>query len=329
MSAERLEPDSAAAAAELTRAAAAARRSLLPCGRHTRLRRHFPDAAPAAWLSLRRLDRIRSVDADDQTCVVEPGVSEHALNEAVAPHGLELGAAAPCAREGTLGGLFLAPDVSLLRAPWGPPRDQVLGASWLLSDGTPVRSGARVVKSVAGYDVTRLFLGSRGRLAACTELTLRLRPRPRAPRWYRVPPVQLRAWLHPDPRQRVPARLLFQVDGALWAQTDGVDVAGALHAGRVDAAEGLAAFERCRAAFGAAAQRAALPFSAAAALAGLAVAADLLAASFAADDAGAAAAALGLEAGLCRVVPQPAPSPWLERLQQACAPAAVPFGGGP
>ena len=121
---------------------------------------------------------------------------------------------APGASEGTLGGLFLSQEVNLLQAAYGPARDQVLGARWLLADGTAIRTGARVVKSVAGYDLTRLLLGSEGRLAVCLSLTLRLRPRPARLHWRRLPYA---AWLEaraslPTPRH---AFTLDQGDGYL------------------------------------------------------------------------------------------------------------------
>lgn len=129
-----------------------------------------------ASLQLDQLNQVVWIDPEDRTCCVETGISLTALDAALAEHGLMV----PIfdASQGTLGGSFLSGSPSLLATAWGLPRDQVLGASWLLPDGRAVRSGSRVVKSVAGYDVTRLFLGSRGQLAACLSLTIRLRPRP-------------------------------------------------------------------------------------------------------------------------------------------------------
>ena len=88
--------------------------------------------------------------------------------------------------DGTLGGVFMGSEPSLLSSSCGPTRDSVLGANWVLADGSQVRTGARVVKSVAGYDVTRLLLGSRGQLAINTSLILRLRPAPRRVHWLQV-----------------------------------------------------------------------------------------------------------------------------------------------
>lgn len=153
--------------------------SLLPCGNRSRIDRHDLEASPSNWLSMSRLNQIVDIQPDDLTCTLQPGVTAGQLDEALKGFELELGTLSPNQDSGTLGGLFLAPDLSLLRHRYGPPRDQILGGKWILADATPVITGAKVVKSVAGYDVTRLFLGSRGRLAACTELTVRLRSRPR------------------------------------------------------------------------------------------------------------------------------------------------------
>lgn len=133
-------------------------------------------ARAEAHLQLDGLRKILWIDPEDRTCRVEAGIRLTELEAALAEQGLML----PIfdASHGTVGGSFLGGAPSLLASAWGLPRDQVLGATWLLPDGRVVRSGSRVVKSVAGYDVTRLFLGSRGQLAACLDLTIRLRPRP-------------------------------------------------------------------------------------------------------------------------------------------------------
>jgi len=191
--------------------AAANKRRVWPLGRGSRLSRVYAEAPQAdLQLSLASLDKLYCLDVADQTCEVGVGMSPAALSQELRCHGLELGVDAPQAKEGSLGGLFLSHELNLLHRAYGPARDQVLGARWLLADGTELRTGAHVVKSVAGYDLTRLLLGSEGRLAVCTRLILRLRPRPRALHW-RVLPfadwAQLRGSL-PTPRHA------FQLDAA-------------------------------------------------------------------------------------------------------------------
>jgi hypothetical protein len=303
-------PAETAAARDFLRAAAADGARVTPCGRRSRLRRHRPHAAPDRWLDCTRFDGMVWLDAEDQTCEVGAGTAPAALDAALAPHGLMLAADAPCADAGTLGGLFLAPDLSLLHGAYGPPRDQVLGASWLLADGSVVRTGARVVKSVAGYDLTRLLLGSRGLLAACVTLVLRLQPRPRALHAARVrDPAALRGAGLPDPLWH-----FQEARGAAWAAWDGflpthplLDPAAApeFHAARL----------RTLAAFAAAPRRFAHARGPAPAPAGPM------------DwNAGQEACALDAVAPADAVaIPGRARPEWLDELAQACAPGAPPF----
>lgn len=151
------------------------------CGNATR---QFELPAPdrtVDLVSLARLSRITRLDADDLTCSVEPGVRRVDLDRALAEKGLRL----PCApTDGTLGGLFALgredlPDAPGVLGTLGA-RGLLLGLGGVLAEGRPFKSGARVVKSVAGFDLHKLFVGSRGRLFAATELHLKLRPLPRA-----------------------------------------------------------------------------------------------------------------------------------------------------
>lgn len=127
-------------------------------------------------LRLASMDGIARLEPDDLTCSVEPGLPRATLDATLAEHGLWL----PCAGTGTLGGMF-AGD---LHAPMAPgafsPRSLLLGIEGVLAEGLPFKAGARVVKSVAGFDLQKLFVGSLGRLFAVTMLHLKLRPRPRA-----------------------------------------------------------------------------------------------------------------------------------------------------
>ncbi len=197
--------DSVEDAPKLLREAHAAGQAVLPCGKRSRQARIAPTAKADCWLSLARCDRLLWLDAEDQTCEVQAGMSMASLQQHLQGTGLELALMCRGAETGTLGGLFLSAEPSLLASSCGPSRDFVLGGGWILANGTAVRSGARVVKSVAGYDVTRLLLGSRGQLAINTSLILRLRPAPRELHYYSV---EAASW--PELRnQLAPARLLF------------------------------------------------------------------------------------------------------------------------
>ena len=130
---------------------------------------------PPVLVSLGGLRAIRRLEPDDLTCSVEPGLPRAELDAALA----EVGLCLPCDGGGTLGGAFAAGD-DAPRAPGAfSTRALLLGLEGMLADGTEFRAGARVVKSVAGFDLQKLFTGSRGALFAVTLLHLKLRPRPR------------------------------------------------------------------------------------------------------------------------------------------------------
>src|SRR6202043_2363630 len=81
-------------------------------------------------------------------------------------------------RDATLGGVLATGDCGPLRHRYGGPRDLVLGVTVALSDGTIARSGGKVIKNVAGYDLAKLFAGSFGTLGVILEVVVRLHPRP-------------------------------------------------------------------------------------------------------------------------------------------------------
>lgn len=194
-------------AIELLREAHRAGQSVMPCGQRSRQARVLPHAQADCWLSMADYRDLLWLDVADQTCEVAAGMSANALAQHLQGTGLELPIMCRNGLNGTLGGVFMAAEPSLLASSCGPTRDSVLGAGWILANGTQVRSGARVVKSVAGYDVTRLLLGSRGQLAINTSLILRLRPAPQQLSWFEVP---AEVWPNlvdklPQPRLLMPA----------------------------------------------------------------------------------------------------------------------------
>lgn len=166
--------------AELQDLLRASRGSVRLVGSGTRQHRLPPAPADSLHVRLTGLATIERLDGPDQTCSVDCGVLRTDLDAALQPLGLEL----PCPGEGTLGGLFAADPLGAAAPGGQSPRTLLLGAEAVLADGTFFRSGARVVKSVAGFDVHKLAVGSEGRLFALTRLHLRLKPRPRAEQWF-------------------------------------------------------------------------------------------------------------------------------------------------
>ncbi len=135
-------------------------------------------------LDLTGLDRVIEHVPGDLVVAVEAGVTLAALQDRLGPAGRQrLMLDAPPPPRGpapTLGGLVAAAAAGPRRHRYGTPRDLLLGARFVLADGTVARTGGRVVKNVAGYDLCKLLVGSRGTLAVVVELTLKLHPAPAA-----------------------------------------------------------------------------------------------------------------------------------------------------
>ena len=131
-----------------------------------------------AVLSTRGLRRVLEHEPGDLTAIVEAGIRLSELRERLAAHGQMLALDPP--GDPTVGAC-LAGDLSgPRRHRYGAMRDLVIGVTVVLADGTVASSGGKVVKNVAGYDLGKLFSGSRGRLGLIARVALRLHPRPPA-----------------------------------------------------------------------------------------------------------------------------------------------------
>jgi len=129
-------------------------------------------------LSTRRLDRVLEHEPGDLTAIVEAGIRVSELQARLAPHGQMLALDPP--GDPTVGAC-LAGDLSgPRRHRYGAMRDLVIGVTLVLADGTIASSGGKVVKNVAGYDLGKLFSGSRGRLGLIARVAVRLHPKPAA-----------------------------------------------------------------------------------------------------------------------------------------------------
>jgi glycolate oxidase FAD binding subunit len=116
----------------------------------------------------------------DLTCIVEGGVRLSALGGALLPHGQRFSLDPP--GDPTLAECLLGDLSGPLAHRFGTMRDLVIGVTVVLPDGMRASSGGKVVKNVAGYDLAKLFCGSRGRLGSVERLALRLHPLPAAAR---------------------------------------------------------------------------------------------------------------------------------------------------
>jgi glycolate oxidase FAD binding subunit len=129
-------------------------------------------------LELHRLDRVLEHPWQDLTCTVQAGCTWQHLQETLAQRGQFVALDPLFPHQATVGGILATNDSGALRHKYGSLRDLVIGMTLFLADGTIARSGGRVVKNVAGYDLCKLLTGTLGTLAIITEATFRLHPLP-------------------------------------------------------------------------------------------------------------------------------------------------------
>lgn len=128
-----------------------------------------------------KLNEILEIDPDNRLAVVQPGVVNLDLRGAVEKHGLFYPPDPSSYDWCTIGGNLSTNAGGLCCVKYGVTTDSVLGLDVVLADGELLRTGRRTVKGVAGYDLTKLFVGSEGTLGVITQATLALRPLPQAP----------------------------------------------------------------------------------------------------------------------------------------------------
>jgi glycolate oxidase FAD binding subunit len=131
-------------------------------------------------VDLAGLDAILEHNPEDMTATVQAGVTAGALAARLAAHRQMLPLDPPGWTARTLGGIAATAASGPLRLRYGTMRDLLLGVRFVQADGVLTWGGARVVKSVTGYDIPKLLVGSLGTLAVLGELTLRLHPLPEA-----------------------------------------------------------------------------------------------------------------------------------------------------
>jgi glycolate oxidase FAD binding subunit len=139
-----------------------------------------PTEAASARVSSGAMARVIEHNAGDLTAVVEAGVVLGRAQEAFARAGQMVALDPPFADRATIGGIVATNDAGPMRHRYGAIRDLVLGVTVVLADGTIAKSGGKVIKNVAGYDLGKLFTGSLGTLGYIAEVALRLHPVPPA-----------------------------------------------------------------------------------------------------------------------------------------------------
>ncbi len=170
--------ESTADVATAVRLAAAHATPVIAFGTGSSLEGHLLAVHGGLSIDVSRMARLVAVDADDLTVTVQAGVTREQLNSEIRDTGLffpiDPGANA------SLGGMAATRASGTNAVRYGTMRENVLALTVVTASGEVIRTGTRARKSAAGYDLTRLFVGSEGTLGIITELTLRLYPLPEA-----------------------------------------------------------------------------------------------------------------------------------------------------
>ena len=152
--------------------------SVMPAGAGTKLSiGNLPQKVDIV-LATTRLSSVVEYEPADLTVTVEAGIRLADLQTELAQHRQYLALDPPSAARCTLGGIVATNASGSLRVRYGTARNQVLGLRVVHANGTVVKSGGKVVKNVAGYDLNKLYIGAFGTLGIITEVTLKLSPIP-------------------------------------------------------------------------------------------------------------------------------------------------------
>ena len=134
----------------------------------------------AIVLETHRLNQVREHTWQDMTCTVEAGCTWASMQAALAQHGQRVGLDPLWPDHATVGGIVATNDSGALRLRYGGLRDLIIGMTIVLADGTVAKTGGKVVKNVAGYDLHKLMTGAFGTLGVITSVNFRLHSIPQS-----------------------------------------------------------------------------------------------------------------------------------------------------
>ena len=151
---------------------------VIPRGSGTGLSGMAIPAKGGIVLDLSHMNKIVKISIEDRLVIVQPGVVYATLEKALAPYGFFFPPDPASGKVCTLGGNVATNAGGVKGAKYGTTKDYVLGLQVVLPDGRIMRTGSKAIKSVSGYDLTKLFVGSEGTLGTVTEIMLKINPKP-------------------------------------------------------------------------------------------------------------------------------------------------------
>ncbi|KEI70926.1 FAD-binding oxidoreductase [Endozoicomonas elysicola] len=169
-------PETTQEVSQLVKLAVQFNTPLIPYGAGTSLEGHIFAPEGGVTVDLSRMNQLLAINSEDLDCVIQPGIRRKGLNDQLRHEGLffpvDPGA------DASLGGMVATRASGTNAVRYGTMKDNVLALTAVMADGAIVHTGTRARKSAAGYDLTRLLVGSEGTLGIITEITLKLYPIP-------------------------------------------------------------------------------------------------------------------------------------------------------